>query len=248
MQPAQHPAGRDSHRRRAGDVGAQGIAHRQHASGRQVQHLENRLIDRRIGFPQRPHIAAHGLVAQRQRSRAQHPHAVADHLQIGVAADHRQSGGPARRQDRLELGHVRGVAMVVWTGIEHELRLRGGGDLRQAQPFQHVAVARRAKMEDACAQVPPPPVRAVAQMAVDRLAAGQDVRVEIVGNAHRPHGGLRRVVAPRRVGQHHHPLAALAQPGQAVHRARIGLHPVMHDAPEIDDEAVIALGERGETR
>ena len=87
----QHPAGGQIHRRGARNVGTQRVAHRQHAVRRQAEHLQHRLVDRRVGFSQRPHVAAQFLVAHRQGTGTQHADAATDHLQVGVAADHRQA-------------------------------------------------------------------------------------------------------------------------------------------------------------
>ena len=57
---------------------------------------------------------------------------------------------------------------------------------------------------------------------------------------------LRRIVRPRHVRQQQRALAGRAQPGEAVDGVRECVHAVMDDAPEVEDEAVEALGERGE--
>ena len=62
--------------------------------------LQHRLIDRRIRLADRAHVAAEFLIAHRQRAGAQHAHAAADHLQVGVGADHRQAVAGAVLQHR----------------------------------------------------------------------------------------------------------------------------------------------------
>ena len=101
-------------------------------------------------------------------------------------------------------------------------------------------------MEHTLAEFRPPQVGRTPQRAPHRLAAGQDVGIEVVRNAHAAHQRLRRVVRPRHVGQQQRALAGLAQPGQAIDGVRKRVHAVMDDAPEIEDEAVEPVGERGE--
>ena len=101
-------------------------------------------------------------------------------------------------------------------------------------------------MEDAPAERRVPRVAPIAQREMRRFAGGQQRIVEMVGDAHRAHRGLRRRGAARRVREQHDALARLAQPFEAMHRTGERRHAVMDDAPEVDDEAVIAGGERGE--
>ncbi len=246
MNAAENPAGGDVDPRRSGDVGVQRVADRQHASDRHTETLQHRLVDRRIRLAERADVAAQFLIAQRQRAGAQHAHAATDHLHIGVGADHRQMMARAVPQHVLEFGHLGGIAMIVRAGVEHEIRVRGLGHLGQVQTLQHAAVAFRAEVEDALAEFRPPQIGRALQGAAHRLAAGQDVGVEVVRNAHRAHHRLRCVVRARHVGQQQRALARLAQPGEAIDGMRKGVHAVMDDAPQIEDEAVIPVGERGE--
>ena len=95
-------------------------------SGGRPSCSQHRLIDRRIGLAQRADIAAKFAVAHRQGAGAQHAHAAADDLQVGIGADHLQPVPRALRQDRLEFRHVAGIAMIVRAGVQHEIRFGRG--------------------------------------------------------------------------------------------------------------------------
>ncbi len=136
--------------------------------------------------------------------------------------------------------------MIVGAGVEHEIRVRGVRDLGQVQPLQHAAVAFRAEVEDALTEFRPPQIGRTLQGAAHRLATGQDVGIEVVRNPHLAHHRLGGVVGPRHVRQQQGALARLAQPGEAIDGVRECIHAVMDDAPQIEDEAVVPVGERGE--
>ena len=136
--------------------------------------------------------------------------------------------------------------MIVRPGVEHEVGVGGVLHPGQRQALDHAAVALRAQVEHALAKFRPPQVGRTLQRAAHRLAAGQDVGVEIVGDAHAAHHGLRRIVRPGHVRT----AAACACPAarsrvEAVDGMREGVHAVVDHAPQIEDEAVVAVGERG---
>ncbi len=244
MDAAEHPAGGKAGGRRTRDIGAQRVAHREHA--RDAQGPQHHRIDRRIGLAEIAHGAAHRLVAACERTGAEHAAAVADHLEVGVGADHRQVACGAGGQRSLVGAKLGGAERVVGSGVDDERRLRRRRHAGQRQVLDDAAVAFRAEMEGTVAERAQPGIRPVAQRQPGRLAAGQDRVVEGVLDAHGAHCRLDHMVAPRPVGEQSAPLAGRPEPREAIDRARVGSHAVVDHAPEVEDEAVIARGERRE--
>ena len=145
---------------------------------RQAEPLQHRLVDRRVGLSQRPHVAAQLPIAHRQRPGAQHADAAADHLQVRVAADHRQAvvravrAARARtRPCRRDCGGRRGRCSA------RSRASAGVGDAGQRQAFQHGQVAGRAKMEHALAEFAP--TRGRAGDCKARRTASPEVRMSV---------------------------------------------------------------------
>ena len=134
-------------------------------------------------------------------------------------------------QDRLELGHVARVPVVVRACVQHETRVRGRVRQLQRKALEHGAVAFRPKMVDALAEFGPPQIGRRDQRQPHRLPAGEDAGIQRIGDPHPLHHRPHRRVRPRHVGQQQRPLAGVAQPPQAVHRVRKRVHPVVDDAP-----------------
>ncbi len=117
---------------------------------------------------------------------------------------------------RLEIGEGEVLARIVRAGVEHELGLGRRVDRVEVESLHHIAVPRRAEMEDAAPECREPGIVALAQRAMGRLAGGQQRVVEAVGNPHRPHRPLCGGGAAGRVRQQDDALARPRKPGEAV--------------------------------
>jgi len=90
-------------------------------------------------------------------------------------------------------------------------------------------------------------MKSAVAISVPRVAAPSSKIV--TSRAADPHGRQHVVDGrhpPRDVRQHQHALARAAHRGERLRHARIGLQPVMDAAPEIEDEGVVAVGDRAE--
>ena len=222
----------------AGNIGAQGIAHPQDATAvGGGEKLEAGIIDRPVRLAEVMHLAAQLLVAQRHGAGADLRLAGMDHHQIGIGADHGQAAADSRDQRRLEiLDLVRGT---LHPGVENEIRLLDAPHHLDGEALQHVVVTCRHDGIEAFAEMP-----AIAGKPIPgRLAGGEQRVIEPgpdadLGDA--PDDGRRPA---RRVGEDDDPLARGMQPLKRIDGAWQRVLAVMKHAPEIEDEALIAIGQ-----
>src|SRR5437868_14819708 len=80
-------------------------------------------------------------------------------------------------------------------------------------------------------------------MPPDLLARGEQVIVEGAGNADLGDPLLDQMRAPRRVREDDQALTARFEPRQAIEHAGKRRLPVVQDAPEVEDQPVVAVGD-----
>ena len=191
-------------------------------------------------------LAADPFVGLGQRAGAKHHGVAAHHRQVRVAADHRQ-GQPARLgQQRAVVRQALGRG-VGEAEIEDEVRRPEPVDPAIVHAVEHARVALRAEVEIAAPETRVPRIGARRQRRERQVAGGDDGVVAVGRNTDGVQEGGDRRGGARCVGQQDHPLAGGPEPVHAVDGARVGGDPVVHQAPQIEDKAVVALGQRRES-
>src|SRR5579883_349533 len=181
-----------------GNIGAQAVADGEDAGTLgDAEQREACRIDRRKGLAVPAHLAAQRLVALRQRAGTERAMALMHDDEIGIGADHRQIARACRLQQRLVIGDR--LLPMAGTGIENELGLADIGHAPDADPGEHVVIARRADVIADRAQRPVEGIVAPRQMLPSLLARGMDVVIEVGRDADLGHALCDERGAARRV-------------------------------------------------
>ena len=225
----------------AGKVGRERVADGEHAAavdpGRSLLlgTGERRLVGGRVGLAGPVHVAAHPLVELRDRAGAGKQHAANVDHEIRVGTDERHRACDRAVQHRPVV--VRGLVEVVDEpgaddGLRH-LRIDqlGGHAVEQHQVPIGAEMVQQAK-----------PLRG--DVRAHQVARGDDCIPRIPAHrllVEKPDDAL---AGQRRVGEQDDGAAACPETGKRFSRCRKGKPAVVHHAPDVADEHVVALEQR----
>ena len=187
------------------------------------------------------YASADRLVALGKRARADHAAAAMHHHEIGIGTDHREVAGATALEDRLVIRHR--LVPAPRARVQDELGLCHVLDALEAEVRQHVVVARRADVVADPSERRVERIVASFQMLPDLLAGGEQLIIERAGNADLGDPLLDEMRAPRRVREDDQSPAAGFEPRQAIEHARKRRLPVVQYAPEVENVAVVAVGD-----
>ena len=131
-------------------------------------------------------------------------------------------------------------------GVEQEIRLGRIVHHLDAEIVEHAPIAADGEQHAAAAEIAKAGLGPMAQEVPGGLARGhhrvEHGRVE----AHLDQPAPVQLGPAARIGQDHQPLVAALELGQCRHRLRQGLAPVMDHPPLVEQEALVAIGERAD--
>ena len=131
-------------------------------------------------------------------------------------------------------------------GVEQEVGLRRVVHHLDAEIVEHAQVAADGEQHAAPAEIAKARLGAVPQQIPGGLARGHHRIEHRDVEAHLGEAAPVQRGAPAGIGQHHQPLVAPLQLGQRRHRLGQRLAPVVDHAPLVEQEALVAVGERAD--